>query len=164
MIRATDPADPQVAELLAASDAYMAALYPPASNHLDGVAVLATPNVYFLGAWAGDRLLACGAVKSLHDEGPPAADYGEIKRVFVRPEHRGQGLAVALMGALHDHLLRTGVRLARLETGIHQPEALQLYRRLGYRERGPFGHYAPDPLSVFMEIDLASRSGAAATE
>ena len=39
----------------------------------------------------------------------------------------------------------------RLETGIHQPEALALYRSAGYAERGAFGAYAPDPLSVFME-------------
>ena len=41
--------------------------------------------------------------------------------------------------------------LLRLETGVLQPEALGLYRKLGYRERGPFGAYAADPLSVFME-------------
>jgi hypothetical protein len=39
----------------------------------------------------------------------------------------------------------------RLETGISQPEALTLYRAAGYAERGPFGHYTADPLSLFME-------------
>jgi putative acetyltransferase len=38
-----------------------------------------------------------------------------------------------------------------LETGIRQPEALGLYERLGFVRRGPFGDYAEDPLSVFME-------------
>ena len=47
------------------------------------------------------------------------------------------------------------MHVARLETGIHQPEALGLYRRLGYVERGPFGSYALDPLSVFFEKRLA---------
>ena len=47
-----------------------------------------------------------------------------------------------------------GVTLARLETGIRQPEALGLYRRLGYLERGRFGAYLEDPLSVFMEKRL----------
>jgi putative acetyltransferase len=42
----------------------------------------------------------------------------------------------------------------RLETGIHQPEALGLYRAAGFVERGPFGPYRPDPLSVFMEKPL----------
>ncbi len=39
----------------------------------------------------------------------------------------------------------------RLETGIKSDEALGLYRRSGYIERGPFGAYRADPLSIFME-------------
>ena len=52
--------------------------------------------------------------------------------------------------------LAAGDRIAmlRLETGIHNTEALRTYRRAGYRERNPFGDYAPDPLSVFMEKRL----------
>ena len=44
--------------------------------------------------------------------------------------------------------------LLRLETGIHNTEALALYRRAGFRDCDPFGDYAPDPLSVFMEKDI----------
>jgi putative acetyltransferase len=43
----------------------------------------------------------------------------------------------------------------RLETGVLQTEALGLYRRLGYQERGPYGDYETDPLSVFMEKRLS---------
>ena len=42
----------------------------------------------------------------------------------------------------------------RLETGTKQPEAIALYRKFGYVERGPFGAYKPDPLSIFMEKRL----------
>lgn len=146
-----DPFDPQAGELLAASNAYMAGLYPAESNHLDGPEVLAAPNVHLVGGWQGDRLVACGAVKLLDDGGTA---YGEIKRVWVRPEHRGQGWSRRIMAALHAHLRDRGVGLARLETGIHQPEALALYRALGYVERPPFGDYRPDPLSLFMELRL----------
>ena len=55
------------------------------------------------------------------------------------------------MHDLEGELEVRGVTLFRLETGIKQPEALGLYRKLGYRERGPFGAYVADPLSVFME-------------
>jgi putative acetyltransferase len=41
-----------------------------------------------------------------------------------------------------------------LETGVLQPDAIALYRGQGFRDRGPFGSYAPDPLSVFMEKAL----------
>jgi len=148
-----EPANPKSAgarALIAMADEYMASLYPAASNHLDNVAALMAPNVLFLGCLIGDELVGCGAVKILSDDG----EYGEIKRVFVSRGHRGQGYAVALMEQLEGHLNRGGIRLARLETGIRQPEALALYQRLGYVERGPYGAYVEDPLSIFMEKRL----------
>jgi putative acetyltransferase len=60
-------------------------------------------------------------------------------------------VAKQLVARLEAELVARDVPLARLETGIHQPEALALYRRLGYVEREPFGGYALDPLSVFFE-------------
>jgi putative acetyltransferase len=121
------PVDPTCAgarRLIALSDAYMAGLYPAESNHFDSPESLAQPHVRFLGIHLDGELIACGAVKLLDDDG----HYGEIKRVFVLPAHRGKGLA--------------------------QPEALGLYRALGYVERTSFGPYRPDPLSVFMEKRL----------
>lgn len=150
--RRLDPASPEALELLRRSDRTMAALYPSESNHLDGAADLAKPNVTFLGAYADEALLGCGAVKLLEDDGV----YGEIKRVFVPEQHRGRGIAKAIMAELEAGMASAGVAVARLETGVRQPEAIALYRRLGYRERGPFGGYRPDPLSVFMEKRLAS--------
>jgi putative acetyltransferase len=55
------------------------------------------------------------------------------------------------MERLEEHLRLQRIPLSRLETGVKQPEALGLYRRLGYLERAPFGKYQIDPLSVFME-------------
>ncbi len=59
------------------------------------------------------------------------------------------------MEHLEDHLRRSGIDLVRLEAGPKQPEALRFYRKLGYTERGPFGTYSADPLSVFMEKTLS---------
>ena len=59
------------------------------------------------------------------------------------------------MEALERAAEAEGVTLMQLETGIKQPEAIALYRKLGYIERGPFGSYQPDPLSLFMEKRLA---------
>ena len=63
------------------------------------------------------------------------------------------------MQALEDAAGTAGVTRLQLETGVANHDALTLYRRNGYRERGPFGSYAADPLSVFMEKALP-RSGA----
>ena len=142
-----DPAHPDAHALIAQSEALMSALYPSESNHFEPAENLRPPHGAFWGCWVGDQLVGCGGVK--HYDG-----YGEIKRLFVRDSARGRGVATQLMARLEAELTARGVGLARLETGIHQPEALALYRRLGYRERGPFGDYAPDPLSAFFEKQL----------
>ena len=55
-----------------------------------------------------------------------------------------------------DEARAAGMTVARLETGIHQPEAIGLYRKLGYALREAFGDYpTDDPNSVFMEKRLA---------
>ena len=145
-----DPADARVRVLLEQSDAYMATLYPPESNHMEDVESLRQQNVYFVGASIDAVIAGCGAVKTLRDDGV----YGEIKRVFVAPQYRGRGISRAIMELLERHLIEHGVPLSRLEMGALQPEALGLYRRLGYLEREPFGKYQPDPLSLFMEKRL----------
>lgn len=145
-----DPGHPEAQRLMALSEAYMSALYPAESNHFEPADGLRPPQGGFFGLWCGERLVGCGGVKHFEADG-----YGEIKRVFVLDSERGRGLARRLMARLEAELVERGLALARLETGIHQPEALALYRRLGYVERGPFGGYAIDPLSVFMEKSLA---------
>jgi putative acetyltransferase len=147
-----DPGHPDAQALMAQSEALMGALYPSESNHFEPAEGLRPPHGVFWGLWLGDRLVGCGGIKHHAPAGEPA--YGEIKRLFVLESARGQGVAKQLMARLEAELLGRGVRLARLETGIHQPEALGLYRRLGYVQRGPFGSYALDPLSVFLEKAL----------
>jgi len=145
-----DPDAAEVQQLLSASDAYYVDLYPAESNHLASNADLKRPDVLFIGGRIEGRLVASGAAKIMHDDG----DYAEIKRVFVRDRYRGRGLSRAIMQHLETELCERGITLFRLETGVKQPAALGLYRRLGYRERSPFGCYRADPLSVFMEKQL----------
>lgn len=142
-----DPDSPEVQAMIAWSDAYYVALYPVESNHLESSNDLKKPNVLFVGCRIDGELVANGAAKMMQDDG----NYAEIKRVFVLDDYRGQGLSKRIMQFLESELQNRGVSLFRLETGIKQPEALSLYRKLGYTERGPYGSYRPDPLSVYME-------------
>jgi putative acetyltransferase len=142
-----DPDAPEVQELIAASDAYYIDLYPAESNHLESSEDLKRSNVLFVGCRIENEIVASGAAKIMQDDG----NYAEIKRVFVLDHHRGKGLSNKIMCYLEDELQIRGIKLFRLETGVKQPEALGLYRKLGYRERGPFGSYVTDPFSVFME-------------
>ena len=144
------PRQPAVIALLDQSDAYMNALYPPESNHLLGVTALEHPAVDFLVARRASMVVGCGALVPAEDGS------GEIKRLFVCAQARGTKVGYRLMTGLQDRALARGLHTLRLEAGVHQPEALALYRGLGFREIGPFGNYLPDPLSVFMEKKLAA--------
>lgn len=147
-----DPGRPDVGALLAESDAWYAASYPAESNHLFDVSTLTRPGVAFFTARCGDRLLGCGAL--VDQRAPDRARYGEIKRMYVAPNARGMGLGRLLLETLEGHAAGLGLRCVRLETGVKQPEAIGLYRAFGYVEIPPFGDYAPDPLSLFMEKRL----------
>ena len=140
--------------LLDSSDAHFAALYPPGSNHLEDISALTQPNVTIFGVLVGEALVACGAVKIMKADEGDEGDYGEIKRVFVNQAWRKHGFASMIMHRLHAHLWAHNLTIARLETGIHDTNTLKFYHRLGYIERPPFGEYALDPLSVFMEKRL----------
>ena len=146
-ITALDPESPDASRLLALSDALMQSLYPAESNHLEPAEALKKDGVIFLGASLDGQVVACGAAKEMTDDGR----YAEIKRVFVVEGMRGGRVAERIMAELERRMVKRGIAVFRLETGISQPAALALYRRLGYRERPPFGAYRPDPLSVFME-------------
>jgi putative acetyltransferase len=143
---ALEPADqPDVIALIDELDAYQKPLYPAESHHGIDIRALGRPNVLF--AVARDEAgaaVGCGAIVL-------EADYGEVKRMFVRPAIRGAGIAKALLAVLEAEAARRGCGRLMLETGIRQPQALGLYERLGFVRRGPFGDYAEDPLSVFME-------------
>ena len=143
------PRQDDVVALIRQSDALMQALYPAESNHLVDIDALAAPQVHFFVAREDGRALGCGAF--VVGEGGCA----EMKRVFVDPAARGKGVARLIMGVLEKEAAKLGVDLMQLETGIKQPEAIALYRKFGYVERGPFGSYRPDPLSLFMEKRLA---------
>jgi putative acetyltransferase len=147
---------PALQLLLCKSNDYMAALYPAESNHLEDVDALLPPAGLLLGVFAAGAMIGCGAVKYVEGDAARAdVPYGEIKRVFVLDEHRGRGISKAIMQALEAHLVGHGIHVARLETGVRQPEAIGLYRCLGYLQRPPFGGYQLDPLSVFMEKSLS---------
>ena len=142
------PDQHEIHELLKASDAYMAALYPAESNHLLDVRELCRPGVTFIVARMGGRAVGCGAIVESAD------GWAEIKRMFVSPVARGQSIGRRLLQRLEATAVDQGIPLLRLETGIKQPEALALYRSAGFVEIGPFGKYGPDPLSLFMEKPL----------
>ena len=144
-IRPEPPDQPDVLRLIEALDAQMTALYPPESNHLLDIAALSDPAVTFLVVRDGEDVIGCGAI--LRDP----RGWGEVKRMYVSPDRRGHGIGSQVLAELEAIARKAGLLLLRLETGIHNADALALYRRAGFLECEAFGDYKPDPLSVFME-------------
>ena len=81
----------------------------------------------------------------------------EVKRLYVRPEHRGHGHSRVIMGALEHAAARAGAVRIVLETGVEQPEAIALYEDIGYTRIPGYGEYMDDPRSVCFAKDLPTR-------
>ena len=142
------PRQAEVVHLVEELDAYLSALYPAESNHLLDIDTLAQPDIRFLVARLDGAVMGCVALRI--DE----QRWGEVKRLYVPPRARGLGVGRRLLAELEAQARRDGLALLRLETGIHQPEALGLFRAAGFLEIPAFAPYAPDRLSVFMEKRL----------
>ena len=155
IVTAERPDTPDAMSLIIELEATLEPLYPQESRHGLSVERLIAEAVPFFVLRADGIAAGCGGVK-LFPAGMATA-YGEIKRMYVRPQFRGRGFAKLMLIHLSEYARAHGVTLLRLETGIHQREAIGLYERMGYRLIGPFGDYQPDPLSLFYEKSLGSR-------
>jgi GNAT superfamily N-acetyltransferase len=80
----------------------------------------------------------------------------EIKRMFVKPEHRGLGIATQLLIELESWAIERGFSRAVLETGEKNPEAIRLYKQHGYRQIEKYGQYVDFELSICFAKNLAA--------
>lgn len=69
----------------------------------------------------------------------------EVKRMYVAPLARRQGLARLMLVHLEDAARAAGADVMLLETGTAQPEAMALYVGAGYESVEPFGIYRDSP-------------------
>ena len=131
-------------------EAHLASLYPRESRHGFSVEKLLRERVAFFVSRADGQAAGCGGVMIVERE------YAEIKRMYVRPAFRGRGLGRLMLEHLVAHARARGLRVVRLETGIHQREAIALYESSGFRRIGPFGAYTDDPVSRCYEKTIAA--------
>ena len=139
------PDTPDAIMLIEELEAHLEPFYPQTSRHGYSVEKLIQQRVAFFVMRHDGVAAGCGGVQFYGTE------YGEIKRMFVRPQFRGLGLAKLMLDHLETHAREYNIRLLRLETGIHQKEAIGLYERMGFQSIPPFGEYIEDPLSKFFE-------------
>jgi putative acetyltransferase len=138
-----DTADAQA--LIAELEGELAPFYPSESRHGYSVERLRAESVAFFLIREDGVPAGCGGIQLV------GTKYAEVKRMYVRPQFRGLGLARRMLNHLADYAQRHGVHILRLETGIHQRDAIRLYEGMGFQRIPPFGEYKEDPLSRFYE-------------
>ena len=99
----------------------------------------------FLVARVEGLAIGCGALRRLD------AATGEVKRMYVDPDLRGQGVGARILRELEASAAAMGVRRLVLETGVHQAEAIAVYRRTGFNPIPCWGEYATSETSVCYE-------------
>jgi GNAT superfamily N-acetyltransferase len=101
-------------------------------------------------AYKDEMPVGCGCFKKFDDRSV------EIKRMFVRPEYRGQKIAASILQELENWATELNISGTVLETGTKQHEAIHLYLKSGYIVVENYGPYKGLPESICMQKDLAN--------
>ena len=134
-LKFVDVTDADLAALVAELDAYFHAGWGEVADHykqyhtLDGMACAVV-------AYIEGKPAACGCWRAFD---PVTA---EIKRMYVRPAYRRQGIAGKIVAALEQHAAANGCHRAVLETGADMPEAIAFYEKQGYHLVPNYGDFA----------------------
>ncbi|MES2916266.1 MAG: GNAT family N-acetyltransferase [Pseudomonadota bacterium] len=139
------PEDPETPDAQASLRAYFALL----AERIPGIdqthvpvpdpeaSAFRPPQGVFLIARTGDAVFGCVSLKTVEP------GLGEVKRLWVAPEARGQGLARRLMAETEAFARAAGMTRLRLDTNNALTEALALYRSSGWTPTEPFTHAFP---------------------
>jgi GNAT superfamily N-acetyltransferase len=134
--------------LIAELEAVLDPLYPSESRHGYSVEKMLAQSVAFFLLRADSVPAGCGGIQLMD------AEYGEIKRMYVRRQFRGSGFAKLILSHLAEYARSQNIWVLRLETGIYQQEAIGLYEAEGFYRIPPFGLYTNDPFSLYYEKRL----------
>jgi GNAT superfamily N-acetyltransferase len=152
-ITAERPDSADAVALITELEAHLDPLYPATSRHGYSVEKLIAQGVAFFVLRDNGTPACCGGIQLF------GTKYGELKRMYVRPQFRGLGYGKLLLDHLADYARARGIGLLRLETGIHQAAAIRLYEKTGFHRIPAFGEYVEDPLSLFFEKRIEEGKG-----
>lgn len=140
-IRHSTLASPEAVRLIAALNAELRSAFPePGANHFSLSEEQVSPgDGAFMVAYLDGLAVGCGAVRRLD------ASTAELKRMYVDPSVRGQGIGRALLEKLEREARLLGVKRVVLETGRRLAPAVKLYQAMGYLPIPLFGEYLSSP-------------------
>jgi putative acetyltransferase len=144
------PDTPDAQALIEELEAHLATLYARESRHGFSVEKLLRERVAFFVSRDDGQPTGCGGLMIVGSE------YAEIKRMYVRPAFRGRGLGRLMLEHLVARARAEGLGIVRLETGVHQREAIALYESSGFQHIRPFGPYTDDPVSRCYEKAISA--------
>jgi putative acetyltransferase len=141
---------PDARRLIAALDAHLASRYPPEQRFGPNLkpAHLGPGLGTFVIARTDGRAIGCGALRLLDET------TAEVKRMYVEPELRGQGISREILNHLESAAATLGAHRLVLETGVYQEEAIGLYLQAGFTLIDCWGEYSTSPTSVCYEKQL----------
>ncbi len=109
------------------------------------VSMFVEPDGVFLVVRDGERAVACGGICRFDDA------RAELKRMYVVPDARGQGLGRRVLVELEEYARSLGYSGIVLETGDRQPESVGLYVSAGFERMPCYPPYSERALSLCFE-------------
>src|SRR5580692_12197491 len=119
-IERVQTATDEVRSLIDELDLTLAREYLPEQQHGLRLDTIFEPHVRFFIARLDGRAVGCGGVALF-------GEFAEVKRMYVRDDARGRGVARALLSRIESEAQSSGLGLLRLETGDRQFDAIRLY-------------------------------------
>jgi len=107
------------------------------------------PKGLLLIAWMDQQAAGCLGLR------PLSSTTAELKRMYVDPKFRGNGIGEALLSAIIHEATRMGYERLRLDTHPHMETARRLYQRFGFQEIPPYNQN-PTPGIRFFERILST--------
>jgi putative acetyltransferase len=149
VLRRTSGDDPHFQMLVADLDKDLWARYPAIQQNFTPFNKI-DPSARVVVAYSQNGPVGCGCFRKMDDEGTL-----EIKRMYVRPQSRGKGIAKLVLSELEKWGKDEGFTQAKLETGNNQPEALAVYSGAHYKQIPNYPPYIDIAESICMAKKLA---------
>ena len=149
-LKRTNSDNPDFIQLVSLLDAYLARI--DGEEHVFYAQLNKTDKIiHVIVAYENEQAVSCGAIRDFNGQAM------EVKRMFTLPQYRGKGIAKKVLIELEKWAAELSYGKCILETGLRQPEAIELYTKSGYKNIPNYGKYQGVGNSVCFEKEIDTR-------